>query len=182
VILGTRARKTRSKSFRAFSSINFPDLGVLRDGVLLRYIRQDCGVYPMFYEHLDTKVALMKLTPGTDRAQADFLLERNDALIIESFGVGGVPEAGGFYDCIRAWMERGKTVVLTTQVASEGSDLGVYHVGHSLKNELGVLEAYDMTTEAVVAKLMWILGQTRDRTAVERMFYTPVARDILWTV
>jgi len=33
-----------------------------------------------------------------------------------------------------------------------------------------------------VAKLMWILGQTCDRAAVERMFYTPVARDILWTV
>jgi len=148
----------------------------------MRYIRQDCGAYPVFYEQLDTKVALMKLTPGTDRALADFLLERNDALIIESFGVGGVPEAGGFYDCIRAWMEQGKTIVLTTQVANEGSDLGVYHVGHSLKNDLGVLEAYDMTTEAVVAKLMWILGQTRDRSEVERLFYTPVARDILWTV
>jgi L-asparaginase len=43
-----------------------------------------------------------------------------------------------------------------------------------------VLEAYDMTTEAVVAKLMWILGQTRRREEVERLFYTPVARDILW--
>ena len=182
VILGTRARKTRSKSFRAFSSINFPDLGVLRDGVLMRYIRQDCGAYPMFYENLNTKVALMKLTPGADRALADFLLERNDALIIESFGVGGVPQAGGFYDCIREWMEKGKTVVLTTQVANEGSDLGVYHVGYHLKSDLRVLEAYDMTTEAVVAKLMWILGQTRDRGEVERLFYTPVARDILWTV
>ena len=94
VILGTRARKTRSKSFQAFSSINYPDLGVLRDGVLLRYIRQDCGAYPMFYDRLDTKVALMKLVPGADRTMADFLLERNDALIIESFGVGGLPEIG----------------------------------------------------------------------------------------
>ena len=68
----------------------------------------------------------------------------------------------------------------TTQVASEGSDLGVYHVGYRLKSDLGVLEAYDMTTEAVVAKLMWILGRTRDRAEVERLFYTPVARDILW--
>ena len=76
--------------------------------------------------------------------------------------------------------EAGKIVVLTTQVASEGSDLGVYHVGYRLKSDLGVLEAYDMTTEAVVAKLMWILGQTRDRAEVERLFYTPVARDILW--
>ena len=180
VILGTRARKTRSKSFQAFSSINYPDLGVLRDGVLLRYIRQDCHAAPVFFDTLDSRVALLKLTPGQDRAAADFLLERNDALIIESFGVGGLPEAGGFYECIRRWMQAGKVIVLTTQVPSEGSDLGVYHVGHALKNRLGVLEAYDMTTEAVVAKLMWILGQTRDRQQVERLFYTPVAKDILW--
>lgn len=180
VILGTRARKTRSKSFQAFSSINYPDLGVLRDGVLLRYIRQDCGPAPVFYDALDTKVALLKLIPGTDRAQADFLLERNDALIIESFGVGGLPEAGGFYDCVQQWMSAGKIIVLTTQVANEGSDLGVYHVGYCLKSDLQVLEAYDMTTEAVTAKLMWILGQTRERDEVERLFYKPVARDILW--
>ena len=182
VILGTRARKTRSKSFQAFSSINYPNLGVLRDGVLLRYIRQDCGAAPVFYDKLNTKVALLKLVPGMDRAQADFLLERNDALIIESFGVGGLPEQGGFYDCVQEWMEKGKMVVVTTQVPSEGSDLGVYHVGHRLKQGLGVLEAYDMTTEAVVAKLMWILGQTRDRAWAERLFYTPVAKDILWPV
>ena len=180
VIPGTRARKTRTKSFQAFSSINYPDLGVLRDGVLLRYIRQDCGDAPTFYDALDTKVALLKLVPGMDRAQADFLLERNDALIIESFGVGGLPESGGFYDCVRHWMDWGRIIVLTTQVPSEGSDLGVYHVGRRLKCDLRVLEAYDMTTEAVVAKLMWILGRTRDRGEVERLFYTPVARDILW--
>ena len=181
VILGTRARKTRSKSFQAFSSINYPHLGVLRDGTLLRYIRQDCGAYPMFYDKLDTKVSLLKLVPGADRAQADFLLERNDALIIESFGVGGLPESGGFYECVQEWMEKGKTIVLTTQVANEGSDVSVYHVGHALKEKLNILEAYDMTTEAVVAKLMWILGQTKERSEVERLFYTPIAKDILWT-
>ena len=58
--------------------------------------------------------------------------------------------------------------------------MGVYHVGHSLKADLRVLEAYDMTTEAVVAKLMWILGQTRERARVEKLFYTPVAKDILF--
>ena len=180
VILGTRAKKTRSKSFQAFSSINFPCLGVLRDGVLLRYIRPDCGEAPTFYNRLDPKVALLKLIPGAEREQADFLLAQNDALIIESFGVGGLPESGGFYDCVRQWMDAGRVIVLTTQVANEGSDVGVYHVGHALKNQLNVLEAYDMTTEAVVAKLMWILGQTHDRNEVERLFYTPIAKDILW--
>ena len=180
VILGTRAKKTRSKSFQAFSSINYPDLGVLRDGVLLRYIRQECKAAPVFYDRLNTQVALLKLVPGVTRGLADYLLERNDALIIESFGVGGLPEDSGLYDCVRDAMEAGKTVVLTTQVENEGSDLGVYHVGHALKNDLGVLEAYDMTCEAVVAKLMWILGQTRRREEVARLFYTPVAQDILW--
>ena len=180
VIPGTRAKKTRSKSFQAFSSINFPYLGVLRDGVLLRYIRPDCGDKPVFYDQMDTAVALLKLVPGMGREAADFLLERNHALVIESFGVGGLPESGGFYACVRDWMDRGRIVVVTTQVENEGSDLGVYHVGYRLKSDLGVLEAYDMTTEAVVAKLMWILGQTRRREEVERLFYTPVARDILW--
>ena len=150
--------------------------------MLLRYIRQDCGKAPVFYDRLNTRVALLKLVPGMGREAADFLLERNDGLIIESFGVGGLPEFGGFYHCVDEAMSAGKTVVLTTQVENEGSDVGVYHVGHALKNKLGVLEAYDMTTEAVVAKLMWILGRTRDRKEVERLFYTPVAKDILWPV
>ena len=180
VIPGTRAKKTRSKSYQAFSSINYPYLGVLRDGVLLRYIRPECGERPVFYDILNTRVALLKLTPGATREMADFLLERNDALIIESFGVGGLPEEGGFYECLEQWMEKGRIVVLTTQVENEGSDLGVYHVGYRLKSDLRVLEAYDMTTEAVVAKLMWLLGQTRDRREIEKRFYTPVAKDILW--
>ena len=182
VILGTRAKKTHSKSFQAFSSINYPLLGVLRDGHLMRYIRQDCGAAPIFYDRIDEKVALLKLIPGTDEGLLNYVFDRSDAVIIESFGVGGLPSYEGtdFYSAIRTAMERGKTAVVTTQVQNEGSDLIVYHVGHSLKERLGVLEAYDMTTEAVVAKLMWILGQTRDRREIERMFYTSVAHDILW--
>ena len=177
--MGTRARKTHTKSFQAFASINYPKLGILRDGVLLRYIRQEHGAAPVFYDRLDPRVALLKLIPGVDREQADFLLERNDALIIESFGVGGLPESGGFFDCIRHWQNAGKLIVLTTQVANEGSDLGVYHVGHRLKNDLQVMEAYDMTTEAVVAKLMWCLSLTREPDRCAKLFYTPVANDIL---
>ena len=178
VILGTRAKKTRSKSFSAFSSINYPELGVIRDGALIRFIRQSCLDAPLFYEELDTRVAVLKLVPGMDREVLDLLFQRNDAVVIESFGVGGVPEAGGFYDCIRQWKDQGRIAVLTTQVENEGSDLGVYHVGHRLKTDLGVLEAYDMTCEAVLAKLMWILAQTRDPAEVTRRFYSPVAMDM----
>ncbi len=178
VILGTRAKKTRSKSFSAFESINYPDLGVIRDGELLRFIRQECGREPEFSDRLDTRVALLKLIPGTDREVLDFLFSRSAAVVIESYGVGGLPESGGFYECVGEWLRRGRFVVLTTQVENEGSDLGVYHVGHRLKRELGVMEAYDMTTEAVIAKLMWILAKTKDPAEVEKLFYTPVAMDM----
>jgi len=181
VILGTRARKTRSKSFEAFSSINYPFLGMVQDGKLLRYIRPECAERPRFYDAVDAKVALMKLIPGADCAFAAWLLERSDALIIESFGVGGLPTyaAGDYYETVKAGLEQGKTVVMTTQVENEGSDLSIYHVGTAIKRNLPILEAYDMTTEAVTAKLMWILGQTTDQGRVAELFYTPVACDIL---
>ena len=80
---------------------------------------------------------------------------------------------------IRQAAESGKLVVMTTQVPNEGSDLTVYHVGGHLKHTLRVLEAYDMTTEAAVCKLMWILGQTHDFAQAEKRFYAPGSRDIL---
>lgn len=181
VILGTRARKMRTKSFHAFTSINYPELATLCDGQLLQYIREPKAAAPTFYEALCDRVALFKLIPGTDASVLRFLLERNSAIIVESYGVGGVPTAGGFHECIAEAAERGKTIVMTTQVPNEGSDIGIYQVGHRLKDAAGVLEAYDMTTEAVVTKLMWILGRTAERDEIGRLFYTPVAHDILYT-
>ena len=182
VILGTRARKTCTKSFQAFSSVNYPDLAVVQDEHLLQYMRCACYPSPVFYDALDDKVGLLKLIPGTSSELIDFMLDRHDGLIIESFGVGGLPEYedADFYDAVCRGVEQGKIVVMTTQVHNEGSDLTVYHVGGRLKSTLRLLEAYDMTTESAVAKLMWILGQTRDFGEAERLFYRPVARDILY--
>ena len=184
VILGTRARKTHSKSFRAFSSINYPELAYIQDGHVLTFIQPPCQDRPVFYDQLGEKVALLKMIPGTDSALLEWLLDRNDALIIESFGVGGMPSYRGseFYDLMAEAIRRGKTIVMTTQVENEGSNLSIYSVGSRLKTELGVLEAYDMTTEAVVAKLMWILGRTKDPRQIRCLFYSPVADDLLYPV
>ena len=101
VILGTRARKTFSKSFQAFSSVNFPDLAVLQDERLLQYIRCESLERPVFYDRLDPHVGLLKLIPGVEDELAAFMLERYDGLIIESFGVGGLPDyEGGQLDAI----------------------------------------------------------------------------------
>ena len=182
LILGTRAHKSFSRSFDAFASVNYPLLGAVREGRAVTYLTPPAEPGPRFCGALNPRVALMKLIPGASARTAAHLLEENDGLIIESFGTGGLPDYGGeeFCRAVRQGTERGKTVVLTTQVENEGSDLSVYAVGERVRRRAPVLEAYDMTTEAAAAKLMWILGQTRERKAVERLFYTPVASDILW--
>lgn len=182
VILGTRARKTHTTSLQAFSSINYPRLAVLQNGFLMEYIRPTCKAQPTFYHTLDPRVGLLKIIPGTDYRLLSYLLEHNDAVIIESYGVGGLPsyQGSGFFDVIRAAIDSGKVIVMTTQVQNEGSNLAVYDVGFHLKHDLLLLEAYDMTTEAALAKLMWILGQTKDPTQVRRLFCTPISHDLLY--
>lgn len=182
VILGTRARKVRTKSFQAFTSINYPSLAVIQDGRKIQYIHQVKAATAEFYHKMDPKVGLLKLIPGIDGDYLRYFLERNDAIIIESFGVGGLPmgERYHFGEAIEWGINQGKTIVMTTQVPNEGSDMTIYQVGHHLKQYDSVLEAYDMTTEAVVTKLMWILGQTREPAGIRRLFYTTVAQDILY--
>ena len=139
------------------------------------------------YERIEQgRYTVCKITFGAEPREQevlDFLLSRSDAVIIESYGVGGLPQLGNdeYLTRINRAAAAGKTIVMTTQVQLEGSDIGVYQVGHALKSFPNILEAYDMTTEAVVTKLMWILGQTHDPLTVRQMFYTPVAHDLLST-
>lgn len=89
VIAGTRAKKVRSKSYNAFSSIDYPSLAVIQDMNIMRYI-------PMlpyeeevrFYEKLDENVFLMKLIPGIRPKVLKSIFENYDCIIVESFGVG----------------------------------------------------------------------------------------------
>ena len=74
----------------------------------------------------------------------------------------------------------GKIVVMTTQVMYEGSDMEVYEVGHVAKERYGLIESYDMTLEATVTKLMWIMAQTKDPQRIKAMFYTTINHDILF--
>ncbi len=182
VIAGARARKMRTKSFDAFSSIDYPELAVIKDGRILRYIDEPKPAGgAAFYDALDRRVAVVKLIPGMDAGVIDFLRLTFEALVIESFGVGGLPCYGdeAFLSAVESWLDEGKTVVMTTQVPHEGSDMSVYQVGGRVLEKGGVLEAYNMTLEAVVTKLMWIIAQTRDAQKVRDLFYTPVAHDLL---
>ena len=180
-ILGTRARKVRSMSLSAFASINFPELATLQNGQVQHFVTLGYRGRAKFSHTLNSRVGLLKLIPGCDAELLSSMLERFDALIIESFGTGGLPEDSddSFRNAVRRGIKNGKVIVLTTQVPNEGVNLSVNHVGHALK-QLGIIETYDMTTEAIVAKLMWIMGETHDPARVRTRFYTPVSKDILF--
>ena len=186
VIAGTRGKKERTKSYNAFSSINFPYLAVIQEEHILFYIddKWQDRESVRFYHELDNRVALLKLIPSLDSSLLDYMAEHYDAVVIESFGVGGLPsyDSGDFYSSIARWIEMGKTVVMTTQVTQEGSNMSVYEVGQKIKNAFGLIESYDMTLEATVTKLMWVLGQTKDAEKVKELFYKTVNHDILWNV
>lgn len=181
VILGTRSRKYRSKSFDAFKSIDYPRIGIVKDGQVISYIN-NLDNNTTFYDKLSPRVGLLKIIPGTDISVLKFMLEKYDALVIESFGVGGLPlyENNDFDSVIAEYTKLGKIIVMTTQVPNEGSDIAIYQVGHHLKQNPNILEAYDMTTEAVVTKLMWILAYTDNIDRIKKEFYNTISNDILF--
>lgn len=183
VIAGTRAKKERSKSYNAFSSINYPDIAVIIDGRIAFYIddKDMASEQTVFYPALNDRIFLLKLIPGMDASILNYVFEHYDGVIIESYGVGGLPQYGSmpFYGEIQRWSEAGKIIVMATQVTHEGSDMGVYRVGKVIKEDFCLTEAYDMTLEATVTKTMWALTQVTEPEVFNRLFYRTVNHDIL---
>ena len=179
IIAATRARKTRTKSFNAFSSIDYPEIGFIRRGAVKLYIRQRIDGPVRFCDEIDPSVIVIKLIPGMSAEIFDFVAERYHAVIIESFGVGGLPyyDNDEFAEKIEHLISRGVRIVITTQVPHEGSDMSVYQVGLRIKQKYEIPEAYDMTTEAVVAKVMWTLPQCKTASEFKNIFLTPVDSD-----
>lgn len=179
VIAGTRAKKVRSKSYNAFSSMDFPSLAVIQDRILVRYIpmvEYDKDVE--FYTEMNDNIFLLKMIPGIHPDILELLFQKYDAIIVESFGVGGIPKSirKEFNDLCMRYPD--KHVVMSTQVAHEGSDMTVYEVGNKMKKSCNLLESYDMTSESVIAKTMWILANCKDN--VKKTFYHNINYDVLF--
>lgn len=185
VIVGTRAKKERAKSYNAFSSINFPYPAVIQDGRVIRYLQTVPYTGAVrFYHEMKNSVYVLKVIPGMNPDILGYIFDKYDAIVIESFGVGGLPESvmERFYQEMSAWISRGKIVVMTTQVANEGSNMTVYEVGKKVKQDFNLIEAYDMTLEATITKLMWLMGLPKMKyTKFKELYYTMVNHDILFT-
>ncbi len=180
VILGTRAKKTRTRSYNAFASIDYPEIAIVREGVPFYYIKEEKPAAPRFYHKLDEKVFVLKMTPGISADIFDYCDTHCDGLIIESFGSGGLPryEDDMFFTRLKKFLDAGKVAVLTTQVEREGSALDKYEVGRRLLSCGNVIEARSMTLEATLTKLMWLLANF-PRGEIPALFSAPIRKDIL---
>lgn len=185
VILGTRARKTRTHSYNAFDSIDYPAIGRIFKGRVIDYISPGCACdntekKPVFSLDINSEIFVVKLIPGINPNTLKALSGLYKVLIIEAFGTGGLPNQEKFdlNPIIEDFTDKGGLVVITTQVPYEGSSLETYQVGSLLCGNKNIIEGGNMTLESITCKLMWILGKTSDREEIKALFKKPVSKDI----
>ena len=182
VFVGTRASKVKSRSYDAFESINFPVAAYIhyRQPVPRIHLGKPANKTTEFFDKLNPGVFLLKLIPGMEPEILEHVGQRYDAIVIEGYGMGGVPFADkrNFLEQVERLAAREKILAIATQVKTEGSDLSVYEVGKRAAEHVPLLQSMDMTVETVVTKLMWILSRTKEFKEVEKLFYTPINEDI----
>lgn len=179
VIIGTRAMKMRTKSYDAFESINHPYVASIQGNNITYYwnpndskenFKMDTSLCP--------DVFLLKLHPGTKPEIFDYLKTAYKGIIIESFGNGGLPfEERSLLPKLQELVDAGVAVTISTQCLEEGQDLFLYEVGRKVAQYDVILSA-DMNTEAIVAKLMWVLGKTTKIKEVKEWMEKPLAWDL----
>ena len=112
-------------------------------------------------------VIVLKLFPGMPEQIFDHIRENYRGVIIESFGIGGIPcEQPDLAKKVQELAEAGLAVVITTQCMYEGIDLSVYEVGQNM-GSANVILGGTMTTEALTMKLMWALAHFKDVESVK---------------
>lgn len=166
VIFGTRAVKVRTLGFDAFDSINLPPVGTFdADGL---HLRQDPAILdPVVVPDplaIDPRVFLLKMMPGTDPEIFDHIIRAGyHGLVLEAFGLGGLHyiRRNLLESLERLSRERIYTLV-TTQCLYEKADFSIYEVGRNVLQS-AIYGAHDMTSEAALTKLMWVLGDKEKR-------------------
>jgi glutamyl-tRNA(Gln) amidotransferase subunit D len=178
VHLGTRVRKMHSSRRDAFRSINAaPVARVHFEGnieFLSEHARRGEGA-PSLHDRMESKVALLQFYPGMDPESYSALLMVHRGVVVAGSGLGHV--SAPMVEAIAHAVSRGVTVVMTTQCLYGQINLNVYATGRDLINA-GVVPGGDMLPETALVKLMWALGQSEDRTEVERLMATDLRGEL----
>jgi L-asparaginase len=165
---GNRSIKYNSEKFEAFQSPNYHILA--EAGVHLSFYKNYIQHHPKeaFKVHyqLDSNIGVLKLYPGISKNAVEAITESAvSAIVLETFGSGNTSTAEWFTERLQRAIDAGKIIVDISQCQGGSVQLGKYETSKRLE-KMGVLSGYDMTFEATITKLMFLMGKGLNRAEI----------------
>lgn len=180
---GNRTTKISAEHFNAFTSPNFPELA--ESGVHLKVntdlvLSADSNNNLRVHTDFDDNVAILKLFPGMNEnvLTSFFAIPNLKGCVLETYGSGNAPTEKWFLEALAQAIKSGIHIINVTQCSGGSVAMGNYETSTQLKN-IGVISGNDITTEAAITKLMYLLGQNIPNTQFKKQFETSIRGEML---